>query len=175
MRVHHRPGFLVLVALFSFGLPCSHARLVENWSYERLLNESDLVVIAVATNVEDSGETTKLKPWDVDFFGVHTAFAVKATLKGKLDKDQITVLHYRLEKEVQNINGPSLVTFRLKGIEGKTKTGRKFGIGKPRYLLFLKKGKDDLFEPVSGQVDPLFSVDEMYHAGIGDWLEDASN
>jgi hypothetical protein len=165
-----RTGLLVLLVLVSLGLPCSQARLVENWSYERLFKESDVIVIAETTSVEDSGGTTKIKPWDVDFVGVHSTFAVKAKLKGKLDKDQLTVLHYRIEKDVTIENGPGLVSFRLKGIEGKTKEV-KFGLGKPEYLLFLKHGKDDCYEPVSGHTDPCLSVREMYGAGTTNLLE----
>jgi hypothetical protein len=37
----------------------------------------------------------------------------------------------------------------------------------PEYLLFLKRGKDGRYEPVSGRIDPILSVREM--CIIGRW------
>ena len=36
-------------------------------------------------------------------------------------------------------------------------------LGKPEYLLFLKKGKGGRYEPVSGRTDPALSVRELFH------------
>jgi hypothetical protein len=38
----------------------------------------------------------------------------------------------------------------------------KRGVVKPEYLLFLKRGKDGRYEPVSGRIDPVLCVREMY-------------
>lgn len=150
-------AILVVVALV---LP-AHARLLADWPYERLLKDADVVVIAEAMAAEDTGETTQDNPWKVDFVGVSTKFAVKTVLKGKVEGDTLTVLHYRIKPDVLVRNGPLLVSFRLKGIEVRTKTS-KMNLGKPHYLLFLKKRKDGRFEPLSGQIDPVLSVREMY-------------
>lgn len=151
---------LAVLVVIGFVLP-AHARLLPDWSYDRLLKEADVVVIAEATAVEDTGEATQVNPWKVDFVGVSTKFAVKTVLKGKVDGDTLKVLHYRLKPDVLVENGPLLVAFRLKGVDVQTKTS-KVNLGKPHYLLFLKKRKDGRFEPLSGPVDPALSVREMY-------------
>src|SRR3954454_4619753 len=79
----------VLIAVSSLA----DARPVRNWSYEELLAESDVVVIATPTasqdlkepavvpNVVQAGEDGKSKP--VPAIGVETTFEVQAVLKGE--------------------------------------------------------------------------------------------
>src|SRR6266849_2014955 len=107
------------------------ARLLENWPYEKLFKEADLVVIAEATAAADSGSTVREKGWgEIDFVGINTTFSVKSTLKGKAEKDTIKVLHFRLKPGVLVQNGPLPVTFRTgRGPQFSTKTG-KDGLGK---------------------------------------------
>ncbi len=97
----------------------------------------------------------------VDFFGVDTLFSVEAVFKGKVEKDTLTVLHYRLKAGHSIQNGPLLVWFRTKGFVLDTKRAT-VSLGTPPYLLFLKKRKDGRYEAVSGQVDPELAVREMY-------------
>jgi hypothetical protein len=137
------------------------ARALPSWPYERLLKEADVVVIAKASSVTDTGETTRDNPWKAEFVGLNTTFEVQATLKGTVENDKLQVLHYRLKPDVLINNGPTLVSFRLRGMTITTKEA-KVELGKPSYLLFLKKRKDRRYEPVSGQVDPALSVREMY-------------
>jgi hypothetical protein len=142
-------------------LPLAHARLIESWPYERLLKEADVVVIGKAVSSKDSKETFQHKNWSVDLFGVDTTFSVEAVVKGKLDGDKLTLLHYRLKPGVRVENGPLLVSFRMKSMEVNLKTG-KLHLARPSYLLFLKKRADGRFEAVSGQIDPELAVREMY-------------
>jgi hypothetical protein len=154
---------MLLAALAVFGWPClAHARLVESWPYERLMKEADVVVIVMAVSTRDSGETLKDNPWKAEFQGMSTSFEVKVLLKGKVEGDKLTVLHYRLKPGLLLQDGPSLVSFRTRGITITTKEGQ-FGLAKPSYLLFLKKRADVRYQAVSGQVDPSRSVREMYH------------
>jgi hypothetical protein len=136
------------------------ARLLESWPYERLFKEADLVVIAKAVAVADSGEKTTDNPWKVEFQGVTTTFEAHHVLKGKVDK-KLKVLHFRLKDGQDVRNGLLLVSFRLKGFSINTKT-MKAGVGTPEYLLFLKTRSDGRYEPVSGRVDPELSVREVY-------------
>jgi hypothetical protein len=156
----HRLAALTL-ALFFLSLPPAHARRLETWSYDRLLKEADVVVIATAVSSKDSGETFKEKDLHVDFLGVETTFSVEAILKGKVEGDKLKVLHYRLKKGVLVDNGPLLVSFRTQGIEVNLKHGH-LHLEQPSYLLFLKKRKDGRYEAVSGQIDPRLCVREMY-------------
>jgi hypothetical protein len=138
------------------------ARALENWPYDRLFKEADLVVIAEAVSVADAGETTTDNLWKQEFVGVVTTFGVRAQLKGKLEGEKLEVLHFRLPKDVRIQDGPCLVSFRLRGIPVNTEAA-KMNLGKPEYLLFLKKGKGGRYEPVSGRTDPALSVREMFH------------
>jgi hypothetical protein len=166
--VMHRLVLLAVVAALLFaGL--ADARLIEPWPYKRLLEEADVVVIATALSSKDNGEVTKFKSWETEFLGVETTFTVEVVLKGKLEGDKLTVLHYRLKGGTCIVNGPLLVSFRTRGIMIRTKE-MKAGLGRPSYLLFLKKTADGRYEAVSGQVDPALAVREMFHplpAGLG--------
>src|SRR5262249_28891075 len=58
------------------------ARLLPNWPYEKLFKEADLVVIAEATAVADSGEKAKLGGWNAEFIGMNTTFTPRHVIKG---------------------------------------------------------------------------------------------
>jgi hypothetical protein len=154
---------VVLAALLVLGAstPAGWARRIENWPYDRLFKEADLVVIARAKSSEDCDDTTTDNIWKAEFLGTNTTFTVAKVLKGKCDADKITVLHFRLKEGTAIVSGPLLVTFRTKGTEIELNGGKKVGIGAPDYMLFLKATKDGRFEPVSGRTDPELSVKEV--------------
>ena len=156
-------AYVVVAAVIAEPL---HARLLENWPYDRLFKEADLVVIAIAGESTDTKDRFSKKGWNVEFIGQDTQFVAKSTLKGKLGADKkLTVLHYRLPEGVLVNNGPLLVKFRkdtamLQGtING---TAFKAGLGRPDYMLFLRLRKDGRYEPLSGEVDPALSIREMH-------------
>jgi hypothetical protein len=159
--IRFRTAMYAMMVLVILGPGDLSARALESWSYEKLLRASDLVVIAQVVTSADTGGCVRLKGWHVDFIGVNTDFKVSAVLKGKLKGDQLRVLHFRLPKNVLIENGPCLVAFRQKGMEINTKQAQ-IAFGKPSYLLFLTRRKDGRYEPVSGRVDPVLSVREMY-------------
>ena len=153
--------FLLLTALAILAFPgLSHARLLPSWPYEKLLKEADLVVIVKAVESKDTKDVLKDNPWKVEFQGMETTFSVEAVLKGKVEGDKLTVLHYRLKPGMSVVNGPLLVSFHTKGPFIETKQA-KVQLAQPCYLLFLTKAKDGRYEPVSGQVDPELSVKEV--------------
>jgi len=168
---------LLAVALLSLTSQRVHARGLENWPYERLFKQADLVVIAEGTAAGDSGEKMKVGGWETELLGVNTTFLIKHTLKGKHEGEQMKVFHLRLPPEVLFQNGPLLVSFRTKGLTIATKGGKgpdgagTMSIPRPEYMLFLKKRKDGRYEAVSGQVDPLLSVKEMYRGELANSLE----
>jgi hypothetical protein len=133
--------------------PLCHARVHQSWSYERLLREAQLVLIAQPLVSQDSGHTDSDNVWKVKLVGVKTTLKVRAVLKGQSPGETITLVHYRLPKGVKVQHGPSLISFRLGPTVLETSTGARFGWGVTEYMLFLKKAKDGHFEPVSGQLD----------------------
>lgn len=145
------------------------ARLIESWPYEKLFKESDLVVIADAVKTEDCADRDAGNPWKIEFVGQNTSFKVHVTLKGKVEGDELKVLHFRLPKGQLVDNGPLLVSFRTTGTNVNLKHAKMI-LDRPEYMLFLKAGKDGRFEPVSGRVDPEMAVKEM-HAPMSHLLE----
>lgn len=160
-------SFLVFAA-FASGRP------MEGWPYEKLLEESDLVVIATAVSVEEVQVPVQDQPqaFRGDIAPQVTNFSVRAVIKGQLAGADLSVLHYRPDPGAAFLNGPSLVSFRHEVIllDGKnTKVRRE----PPEYLLFLKKGTHDRYEPVSGQIDPVFSVRQL-HDSLPYWVPQRS-
>ena len=155
--------FISAMVIGLLGLAASTAmgRRIENWPYERLFKEADLVVIAKAQETTAAADRLKDNPWKEEFLGQNTTFTVKSILKGKPDGDAIKVLHYKLQEGRRIESGPLLVSFRTKGLHIKTKEVDAH-LGIPDYLLFLKVRKDRRYEPVSGPIDPKLSVREVY-------------
>lgn len=160
------PPRLGLISL-SLLLVCApaNARLIENWPYERLFKEADLVVIVTAEGTTDAKDRFKPHEWKIELVGQDTSLAVHSVLKGKLDTKTLKVLHYRLptmDTEIEN--GPMLVTFHSMGFSlSGTINGVSFkaGLPRPEYMVFLRTRSDGRFEPVSGQIDPALSVREL--------------
>jgi hypothetical protein len=136
-------------------------RLVERWDYARLFKEADLVVIAEAVDVTGADDPAPFD-WRPDLFEARTAtFEVEHVLQGKLPKDGLKVLHFKVKDGNLIDNGPDMAEFRTKGGEITAKSGN-FAWGRPNYLLFLKARKDGRYEPVSGQYDSALSVKELH-------------
>jgi hypothetical protein len=174
MSVPHA-RLVVLAVVMGTTAGTASARWLENWPYERLLKEADLVIIARATAVEDTPDRTTENPWKAEFLGVNTTFRVKATLKGKSAGEEIKVLHFKLRDGVRIIDGPLLVCFRTDGFGLELKDGPKVQFRTPEYMLFLRAGQDGRYEPLSGRVDPELSVRELYAAGTSSVLAVSRN
>ena len=93
-----------------------------------------------------------------------TTFKVGAVLKGKAAAEKIELVHYMVKPDKPVVNGPLPAYFRINGqrltitaIDGVEKKQDRIE-GPPDYLLFLKARKDGRFEPVTGQVDSMFSA-----------------
>jgi hypothetical protein len=160
MRRHKLTTCLSLLTLGILA-PMLPARGLEDWPYDRLFKEADLVVIAKAKSSESCDDKTTDNIWKAEFLGVNTAFSIKTILKGKCDEDKLSVLHFKLKDGVQIVNGPVLVSFRMKGTELTLKEAKVY-LAPPEYMLFLKATKDGRFEPVSGRIDPALSVKEVH-------------
>ncbi len=162
---------------FIFTLSLSFARKVEDWPYERLFKESDLVMIGSIQGWRTAKAEWPEKIFDkVRFKGEKTAFHPRSVLKGEPAFPCIWVLHFSYKKgALPYEDGPSLVTFLKKPViievkskeEGKSKelqlkrTGNSL-VSPPEYLLFLKQREDGNYEPVSGQLDAALSVRALF-------------
>jgi len=169
--------FLPFLLIFSL----SFARKVEDWSYERLFKEADLVMIG---SVEGWGSTKALWPEKIfdkaRFEAKKTAFHPRSLLKGEPAFPCTWVLHFSYKKGAAPYeDGPNLVSFLKKPVmievkskeEGKAQKLKPIRAGKnqvnpPEYLLFLKMGKDGMYEPVSGQLDAALSVRAIFPSGV---------
>jgi hypothetical protein len=151
-----------LVVTVVVGLPPALARQVESWPYGRLFKEADVIVIATAERTSDTKDRPKTRQWKL--VGQVTVFSVQRTLKGKVEGPTVRVLHFRLPRGKLAEDGPLLVSFRTKSgvvkrvVDGVMEVAQ---VPKGEYLLFLKARKDGRYEPVSGPIDPAFSVREL--------------
>ena len=164
---------LIAATLFLFAVSLGFARKVEDWPYERLFKESDLVMIGSIQGWRAAKAEWPEKIFDkVRFEAKLTAFHSLSDLKGEAPFPCIWVLYFCYKKgAIPYEDGPGLVSFPKKPMiievkpkeEGKTKelqlkrTGKSM-VSPPEYLLFLKQRKDGNYEPVSGQLDAAFSV-----------------
>lgn len=123
-------------AHFDLGVPASRAQ-----RFESLRSESDLVVIADAISSEDTLE----RPFHL--IGQNTKFYVRTVLRGKLEGDQLTVFHYRVEANAPVVDMSMFHGFALLVFDNRTP-----------YLLFLKKAPDGRYVPTTGQEEPMFSA-----------------
>ena len=174
-------SWIATLLFFLFAVSQVFARKVEDWSYERLFKESDLVMIG---SVEGWGPAKMKWPEKIfdqaRFEGQKTAFHPRSVLKGEPVFPCAWVLHFSYKKGAALYeDGPGLVTFLKKPViievkskeEGKAKelklqqAGRSL-ISPPEYLLFLKMRKDGFYEPVSGQLDAAFSVRAIFPPGV---------
>lgn len=170
-------SFLTFLLIFTL----SFARKVEDWPYERLFKEADLVMIG---SVEGWGSAKVLwseKIFDKERFAAEkTAFHPRLVLKGEPAFPCTWVLHFSDKKRVASYgDGPNLVRFLKKPLlievkskeEGKAKElkpkkASKSQASPPEYLLFLKQRKDGTYEPVSGHLDAALSVREIFPSGV---------
>lgn len=124
------------------------ARAVHIWTESELKNGSDLIVVGTVIEVKNLNETNSLGwPQPPKFRGVETTFKVSEVHKGVVSGDKIILHHYREEIQSGYLkNGPSLISFTVNSTN--------------KYLLYLVKDGTNRFAPVSGQIDPSFSVSQ---------------
>lgn len=134
----------VLVVALSAG---AAARPVQLWSNADLWKKAELVVVGMAVGTKDTPVEYGRKPKPDTWVSVDTTFKVEAVAKGSLKAPTVSLRHnrhYGPEAEVQVIDGPSFIRFN----PAKKRT----------YLLFMKRGADGSWEPLTGQYDPWQSV-----------------
>jgi len=150
------------LSILTLALVCGDgsARLIEDWPYDKLFKNAELVVIVQFVSVRDATEKDKAVPpakFD-NLVGIVTTFKVLHVVKGEYKEENLDLVHFKLKEGTAIVNGPLLVSFE-KGIEIK---GEKWKLSQAcEYVLFLKKGKDGRLDFVSGQYDPELSVKQM--------------
>ena len=127
------------------------ARGVRFWSYQELLDKSDVVVLATATATDDTGEHIDLPGFVGEHvIGVETGFAVSAVLKGDKALKDFVLHHYHPGPGgVRVPNGPTFVYFAV---------SEKPSAPRRTYLLFLHREAGGRYAPVIGQTDPGLGV-----------------
>ena len=166
---------------FVFTLSLGFARKVEDWSYERLFKEADLVMIGSVEGWGSGKAQWSEKIFDkARFEAKKTAFHPRSLLKGEPAFPCTWVLHFSYKKGATPYeDGPNLVSFLKKPVmievkskeEGKAQELKPIRAGKNQvnpseYLLFLKMGKDGMYEPVSGQLDAALSVRTIFPSSV---------
>jgi len=130
------------------------ARAIRPWSYQELLEKSDLAAIASVTTTNDTKEHIHLPGFDGQrVIGVETRFAVSAVLKGDKALKDFVLHHYRPAPGAMLVpNGPTFVSLAVS--ENPLAPRRT-------YVLFLHKETDGRYAPVVGQADPGLGVKEL--------------
>jgi len=162
MAIPRNRVFLLGLAVLILLCCNLRARQIEDWPYDKLFKHADLVLIAKPLAVRDATKddnATPPKGKDDLLTGVVTSFEVLHVIKGEYKPKKIDLVHFRLRTGVQIGNGPCLVEFHTKMTELSGK-GWAAAVSSD-YILFLKKGTDGRFEPVSGQYDPSLSVKQI--------------
>jgi hypothetical protein len=147
-------------------------RVLDGWPYNRLYKEADLVVIVTAVSTKQTSETFVDERWPWKFVGQNTTLDVLQVLKDEMRGKQIVVLHFTFGevhkkakatgKDPEEIDGPLFIDFRTKPEKVEIR-GWELSDYKFEYLLFLKKRADGRYEPVSGRIDPFFSLRELFN------------
>jgi hypothetical protein len=154
----------LLAALIPEG--AANARPLTRLSYSELIKESDAVVIgtALSTVAHPKQEIVEeLKSVKDHIECVLTTFRIDGVLKGTIEGDRASLVHYRSKraKDEQGVPRPLFIDARLVRFDGhgpiigrNPLTGNPVRGAAPSYLLFLKAAADGSFTPVTGQFDP---------------------
>jgi hypothetical protein len=147
---------LALVILFLPGFTGTIvARGVAMWSYQELIDKSDLVVLATPTATGYTKETIGIIGQQA--IGVETKFTIIAVFKGDKTLKNFTLHHYCTPDSITHVaNGPDFIAFEP--VTNPTLPQRTF-------ILFLIKEADGRYAPVVGQTDPGGAVKEL--SGVG--------
>ena len=155
--------FALLVACAS--QPVTARFLVGGRSFEEMLREADLVVVATAMETRETAERSKLididkldtsapKLLQEEVIGVETHFVVRVALKSSEPINKFVLHHYKLHAPEEMENGPQLLEIP----ERRHAT----------FLMFLRKEKDGRFAPFTGQFDPaVLSIFEIRESSPG--------
>jgi hypothetical protein len=145
---------LLAIALLLVSADFVAARAVRAWSYQELLAQSDLAVIATPTTCTNTEEQINLPGFvGQRVTGVNTTFSVSGVLKGDKALKDFVFHHYRPAPDGVIVdNGPTFVYLAV---------AEKPSSPKRTYVLFLRQEVDGRYAPVVGQTDPGIAVREV--------------
>jgi hypothetical protein len=161
-------------AVFGLALQ-ANARLVEDWTFEKLVARSDVVVIVQAIKTKKTEDLFPDFSYGhslADFTAFETIFSVKAFLKGgPINNNTLTLLHFTYSSRFSEStsNGAAFISF-MHGPLGIRKhvfkEAKEIGIIRyseiePNYLAFLRCRDDGRYEPISGHYDSSDSFREI--------------
>ena len=139
VRPMRAPTLLTIAILLSTTVIAA-ARTSRAWTYQEMFDDADLVVIGRFVATKDTDERSAIL--DLPVIGVLSEFETRLILKGGAEVTTFRLHHYRFgsvaSKEI--VNCPFLIDFPEKY--------------HPRYLLFLRKEREGVYAPVTGQTDP---------------------
>lgn len=155
-----------VLILVSISTACHASIRTIGLDYGSLTEKADLVVIARPIKVHEPGEITNLPSTQKDYkmIGMETTFSVSAILKGTLSQKNLILHHYRLQDLTSkdlHAEGFQILTSAEKPLFVRFDIPAEDEYPKYEYLLFLKKEKDDIFVPVSGQVNAAISIKRL--------------
>ena len=135
-----RAWTVLAIAIVLSMTALAKARLTRGWTYQEMFDDADLVVLGQFVSTRDTDERNTVL--DVAVVGVLSEFETRLVLKGPKDVAAFRLHHYRLasDDDLMIVNGPNLLRFPEKY--------------KPCYMMFLRKEREDVYAPVTGQTDP---------------------
>lgn len=154
----------ILTLLTIAAIPlAAQGRLIALWPYDKLLEKSDLVVMATVDSVAGFDGAVEIPQFADVLEPQVTTFKVQGVIQGDYDGETLGLVHCRMKDDNVGVrNGPLLADFEAGGRTIRIESGEHAGMlvqeSEPSYLLFLKRREDGRFEPVAGQVDSSLSV-----------------
>lgn len=151
---------LSVLLLVVLSLPLS-ARGVRAWTQQELFDESDFVAIVTSAKPVPVPNTHDFVTNDSamsDYLQQHESkLEVLAVLKGDQRPQSVILVHFLKRRDIdwEMGNGPSYVWM------GRTTLSQANGLASerlPRYLVYLRKGRDGKYEPTTGNMDPADSI-----------------
>jgi hypothetical protein len=143
------------------------------WSFDELTSKADLVVIAECERTDETGLRTthpNLNP-DVPVVELATTFRIVAVLKpdsraASAATSQVGLKHYRIDQAEWRRQHPPEPGFPPPGL---VNAGSDLDLRSDAgpYLLFLRRGPRDLYEPLSGFTFPTDSVYQLRKVARG--------
>lgn len=133
-------------------------RPIQDWSYDKMSKEADIVVIATPVAQQYTGKETHLPRIRRDnerikVLGLETTFEISVCFSGDVaqkDRSTIVLYHYRFKNPKTNRNVPMAAQLLRLNPEKEA-----------QYLMFLKQTDNGRYVPVSGQVDPAYAVEKL--------------
>lgn len=138
-------------------LPMAKGMLIP--SYSQLQRDADLIAIAYFKDQKIVKEQVRVNNEADALNIIHSRMSISLVMKGKCDYEEILIRHaepHLIDKAQKTTGGLKFKELR------KWSENNKLIEARPEYLVFLKKSKDDIYDPVTGFVRASLSIREMF-------------